>query len=278
MIMLIKDVLSNYYSSPNQEFATPEARYRFELLFLGGKLNSDMNTIAKDHAGCQFFNYYWRRFDGRDSADIYSPVHPDTIVAAAASLGFVDVELLAGWVDSLKEPLAGKVSQIANGTSSNITLAYDAMPDISFADIQTSMLEAMDFVKDPVWHALDDSYKLPSKADIDLILANCPTKKMQYRTSKEDCDDFANMFKAWLGYLGYGNISIGYIEMILVDSTSNTTGAHAVNSCIFRDTDGSIQVKLIEPQTNTLHDPKVPWVGAGINGMPVKQLVYWSVI
>lgn len=274
----LRDALAPYYSDPNQPFATPEARHKFELTFLGSRLNSVMNTAASDNAGWAFFNFFWRRFDGRDAADIYSPVHPDTLLAAASALGFVDVEPFAAWIESIKGPMTGKVQAISSGTSSAITLPYDSMPDTTFGDIQADMLAAGSFSENCVWHQLDDAYKLPSRADVELILANCPTSKMQYRANREDCDKYAQMFKAWLGYLGYGNIGVGYVEMTLIDSQGAVTGAHAVNSIRFVEQDGSRKAMLIEPQANALHDFKTPWVGAGINGMPVRQEVYFVVV
>lgn len=272
----IASLLTPYYAPSSMEFSSPGNKYKFELTFMGGQLNSVMNSLARGHAGWEFFNAYWRRFDGRDSGDIYSGVHPDTLISAAANLGFVDIEPLQAWVDSLQVPLTGKVSKLFSAFSSSVTLGYDQMPEIVFQDIITEINTAgFNLTSDCVFHALDDSYKIPHIHDVELILSNCPTKKMQYRAQRSDCEDFANQVKAWLGYLGYGNVALGYIEMTLLDVNNQVTGAHAVNIVLYSDTAGKIQVRFIEPQTNKLYSASEMWIGAGINGTPVRHEIYW---
>jgi hypothetical protein len=235
-----------------------------------------MNSIAFNHAGWEYFNWYWRRFDGRDSSDIYSPVHPDTLVDAAASLGFVDIEPLQAWVDLLKEPMTGMVSKIANGSSSSMTLAYDSMEELRYPDLHKIMLDSgAVFTTDAMFHALDDVYKLPTKSDVDTVVKNSPVKKMTWRAEREDCDDAAKMFKSWLGYLGYGNVAVGYVEMTLWSSDNVCTGAHAVNVIVYKDENGLPVAKFLEPQNLRLYNMNEVWVGGGINGTPVRSEIYW---
>lgn len=273
--MKIREVLTPYYAPDTMNFATAAAKYKFEESFLAPNLMWTLQGLAKNHAGWDFFNSAWRRFAGIDAKDIYSHTHPDVILAFCESLGFTDVEPLIEWVEALKLPMEGKVKALNEGNSSDVVMPYETMPDITATEILELMRRDGNVAENVVIRQLDDDYKLLSREDLSAILRACPAKKMIYRASRRDCEDFSYQMKAWLGYLGYGNVTLGICDMTLWDAQGGCTGAHSVNWVVYKDSDGTIKTGLIEPQTNNLYALREAWLGNGINGPSVRNEIYW---
>lgn len=271
----IADALAPFYADATNTFSSPEAKYKFEETFLGSRLRDWLNGAATSHAGWQFFNMTWRRFAGMDADDTYSPVHPDVLVACCESLGFTEIEPLAAWIESLHPVMDGRVKTLSSMSSSNVSLPYESMPDYAASDIMAILSAEGNIDLNVTVRQCDDEYKLLSRADLNAILKACPSKKMQYRAQRRDCEDFSYQMKAWLGYLGYSNVTLGICDMRLYDKDGNVTGAHSCNWVVYKDTDGKIKAGLIEPQNNQLHGMKEAWLGSGIGGASVRNEIYW---
>ena len=172
-------------------------------------------------------------------------IHPDVVVNFCnEKLSLNTVEELGAWITRFNSlyngDFMGKINPQLNLTLRGTT-SYIQLKQI----IMNSSLDKESYC---LWRGTDSIYRTIDYIDLEQILMKCPVMLYPYVRDARDCDDFSMMFKGWLAYHGYGNISIGRVEVNYWREDNSFYAAHAINIIILDNG----KCELIEPQNNTI--------------------------
>lgn len=242
--MLIADYLSQFLSTGlfGSPWTDPEAKKQFELAFLCPKLKFDLQQVEKQGQGWRLIVGFIRRAAGASPDDTSADIHPDDVLTVAKWFKVTTLEEFANLAQACNFIDANGLLQ---GISSDFVIDYDKLQTVSYEYMTSIFKRDLPLEKDIEFQQLDSEYKMLDWPTLELILKKCPSKKLQWRAERSDCDDIARVFTAWLSQLGYGNLTLGYYEINLYDDKGNSTGAHAIVA-------GVVEGKafLVEPQSN----------------------------
>jgi len=187
----------------------------------------------------------WMSFKGMPYAT------PDNLEAVWHSWGIDTVEKLIEFARSFNEI---NVKEIIDDISPFVTIDLKNRQKITPSELTQLVNDQCDIETLNI-HFTDRYYFLPTQDDLENLLHYSRLPQIQYIPEKRDCDDYAHMFKSWLSYMGYGNLTIAYIEIRMYYPTK--TSAHAVNLVVTEDR----KVHLLEPQRSFVWNPKIPEPG-----------------
>ncbi len=196
-----------------------------------------LQALAQDHAGWRVLSLLWPQ--------------PELIQPAARALGLTTTEQAAALADALRDtlgmPRAEAFTRLTNPQPLPGVTSTAGMRRTNWADMQAAIKAHMP--GDGVgWYRSDDTYALPSRAQLEHIATVQPFARWTWRETAQDCDDMVQMFRGWLASHGLGNLAIGYAS-IRYYTGATPTGRHAV--AIAMDDGG--KVWLIDPQQPGLH-------------------------
>jgi hypothetical protein len=160
-----------------------------------------------------------------DDADLEGDIH-----AAALALGQVDMVLY--W--------------LAHGWTHHTTAL---MQSATYNQLKDGLPLALRCTADVSTNGGDLIRKLPTRAELQAILSDCPSKRLIWQAVRLDCDDHVRIMRGWLSSVGLGDIAIAAVEgnMIRPDGSSF---AHAW--CVAALADGSfVQVEPNDCQIKT---------------------------
>jgi len=276
----VRSALEPYFApvnpySPTGMWGSPEAQTKYERYILGASLVGFMNGLARQDDGWAVFNHDWRRWAGVHPSDINRPIHASTLVSFCEDyMGCPTLESVSEWVGFMRQAWAGKAANL-NKNTDDLVLDYDAMPVVSFTEIMELVRQSGYVASWLETVQTDNEYRLFSASDVQKIKQKCPSARLSWLAERRDCDDHARIAKAWLSTLGYGNCTLFETHVQLLAADDAVLGSHAIDLITWEDVDGSRKVEFFEPQTNNTYKLTETWIGAGINGTPTKNLIYW---
>lgn len=211
-----------------------------------------------EHAGNGWRYVVWASYKAM------SHTHPDELERVWSEWNIHTVEDVQAFAQSMNPINVDKFIEDVDYPP-QVDINLDELTDIRNVHLANMVSQYCNTTTHLELDVADPVYKLLRDSDLQQLVTKSKFNQLPYRTNTRDCDDFARMFKAWLGFMGLGTLAVGYVEMHLIYSDGHQSG-HAVNLALMED-----GVKMIEPQSNQVWNPKKP--EAGFSGL-VEQRIY----
>jgi|GEM_PF-5703968 len=181
---------------------------------------------------------------------------PEEILPACQRLNLVTVDDVLAWVHRVNAAVGNPQAFISN-VDPEFTIDLGSLPLIQWPDIHAAVAAQCKTTSHFFLDHADRAYRLPTKAEWDLIAQTCPAKRRKHSgTETHDCDDFARHFQGWLAAKGLGNVAHGFASTLHYRGDT-LHGGHAIVLCV----DADRTVWQIEPQNGKLYPASYAQLG-----------------
>lgn len=177
---------------------------------------------------------------------------PDMLIPLAEHFGWQTLQEVNEFASSLQTAVYPWVEKYAQWHNPKPTIGLKDLTPVQWPDVQqtvVSKLAALGMTDTRFILDGDDfNLFLPTKAQLDTLMAQCPAKRVPYVANNYDCDDHTTNMQSWLAMYGLGPVTIASAAYTAYNGSA-ILGAHMLGLALTND----MQLWLCEPRDGKVY-------------------------